>query len=189
MSITRITDAATEPVTLAEAKAHARVDSSSDDTLIQALITAARQSAEERMQRAILPQIWEKQLDSFPSGIELPRGPVSSVSSVKYLDVDGVLQTLDPQDYQLDNVSEFVGWVVPSVDVDWPETHETINAVRVRYVAGWADADAVPGPIKAWILAMVAALYEHRELAAAGTEVRSLGFIDHLLDPYTVIAV
>ena len=189
MSITRITDAASEPVTLAEAKAQARVDSSAEDTLITALITAARQAAEERMQRSILPQTWEKRLDAFPSGIELPRGPVTSITSIKFLDTAGAEQTLDPADYQLDNISEFVGWVVPAIDVDWPETQENINAVRVRYVAGWANAAAVPGPVKAWILAMVAALYEHRELATGGSEVRSLGFIDHLLDPYTVVSV
>lgn len=189
MSLTRITDAVEEPVTLAEAKLHLRVDHSSDDQLITALIVAARQAAEERMQRSLLPQTWEKRLDLFPAGIELPRGPVTSITSVKFLDSAGVLQTLDPADYQLDSTSEFLGWLVPAVDVDWPDTQENINAVRVRYLAGWANPAAVPGAIKQWILAMVGATYTHRELAASGTEVRTLGFLDRLLDPYTVVSL
>lgn len=189
MALTRITDATEEPITLAEAKLHLRVDHSADDQLIGALITAARQAAEERMQRSILPQTWEKRLDLFPSGIELPRGPVVSITSIKFLDTAGALQTLDPADYQLDNTSDYLGWVVPAVDVDWPDTQENINAVRVRYLAGWANPAAVPAAIKQWILAMVGATYTHRELAAAGTEVRTLGFLDHLLDPYVVVTM
>lgn len=48
MGTLKITDATVEPVTLAEAKLHLRVDHNAEDALITALITATRQAAEFR---------------------------------------------------------------------------------------------------------------------------------------------
>lgn len=56
-----------EPITLAEAKLHLRVDFSEDDTLIQALITSARQTAEDITRRAFITQTWKLVLDQFPA--------------------------------------------------------------------------------------------------------------------------
>ena len=47
-----------EPVSLAEAKLHLRVDYTNDDVLIGALITAARQHAENDTRRALVTQTW-----------------------------------------------------------------------------------------------------------------------------------
>ena len=60
---------ATEPVSLAEAKLHLRVETvmTDDDTLIQALITAARQTAESITRRAFITQSWKLVLDQFPA--------------------------------------------------------------------------------------------------------------------------
>ncbi len=56
-----------EPVSLAEAKLHLRVDYSNDDLLIAALITAARQHAENDTRRALVTQTWRQVLDQFPA--------------------------------------------------------------------------------------------------------------------------
>ena len=53
-SLTRQTPPAVEPVTVAEAKAHLRVDISDDDTYIGTLITAAREWCEEYLDRSAL---------------------------------------------------------------------------------------------------------------------------------------
>lgn len=63
----RLTQAPTvEPVTLAEAKLHLRVDFADDDALITMLISAARAHAENVCRRAFVTQKWDLFLDAFP---------------------------------------------------------------------------------------------------------------------------
>lgn len=176
----------TEPVTLAEAKLHLRVDHADEDALIAALISAAREQAEHRCGRSCIDQQWTLKLDAFPSAIRLYYPRVTSVTSISYIDPQGVTQTLAPQDYVLDNASEYVAWVVPAAGAAWPDTApDRVNAVTVVYRAGESSAAAVPASVKAWILLTVGVLYEQR---AGGVE-RAIAelphcFYDGLLDPY-----
>jgi hypothetical protein len=55
-----------EPVALADAKKHLRVDFADDDNLILTLISAARQQAETICRRALVSQQWKVVLDQFP---------------------------------------------------------------------------------------------------------------------------
>lgn len=56
-----------EPVTLAEAKNHLRVDFNEDNALILGLISSARQQAEQICRRAFMTQTWLVTLDKFPA--------------------------------------------------------------------------------------------------------------------------
>ena len=89
-----------------EAKAFAKVDVTDDDSLIDALITAARQLVETEQNRQLMPATYELTLDEFPSSsncpIELPRPPLQSVSSITYVDTAGATQTWSSDDYQVD---------------------------------------------------------------------------------------
>ena len=188
MPITKVTEASSEPVSLSEAKAHLRVDHTDDDTLIGALITAARQDAEARMGRTLLPTSWKLELDAFPAGrcIRLHWPVVTAVTSVKYRDPAGVQETWDPANYQLDATSEPARLCL-APDADWPDTQDDrVNAVEILYTAGWANAAAVPGVIKAWIKLRLGTLYEHRAEVSAGMPISQIPFVDHLLDPYRV---
>jgi hypothetical protein len=77
-SLTVETAPAIEPVTLAEAKQHLRVDIADDDTYIEALIVAARQYAEEYLDRALISQQLAMRMDTFPYEFELPRPPMAT---------------------------------------------------------------------------------------------------------------
>lgn len=187
MTTIRILDAATEPVTLDQAKSHLRVDGTDEDTLITALIKAARQDAENRLQRTLLESTWRLTLDAFPRAwpydvILLGWGPIISVSSVKYYDPAGTLQTLDPSAYRLAD-----GGIESATS--WPATQARRGAVEVTYLAGYgAAASAVPAPIVQWILLALGDLYANRERSAERPVVAQ-GFADGLLDPYRVWAV
>lgn len=181
MSLKLITAPTAEPVSLAEAKLHLRVDHADDDTLISSLIVAARQSAEHITGRALMPQTWELALDAFDSVICLPKPPFVSVTSVKYTDSNGVLQTLDPAAYSVDSYSE-PARLIPVYGGSWPSTRSQPNAVLIRYQAGYADAAAVPQEIKSWMLLKIGALYANRESVAVGVSVAEVPHVDRLLD-------
>lgn len=188
MALKLITAPAEKPVTLAAAKLHCKVDVTDDDTLLTALIAAATEQAEHRTGRALITQTWELALDAFPAvEIELPLVPAASITSIKYLNTAGVEQTIDSLEYGLDTYDSQRHWVIPASDFEWPASYDAANAVKVRYVAGYGDAAAVPESIKAWILMAVGAWYANRE-AIAQKESYALprDFLDGLLDPYRV---
>lgn len=157
-----ITPPSTLPVSVAEAKANGRIDHDAEDSLIEAYIRAALAFAEKYSGRAFEPQVVEVTLDAFPDAeIELPFGPVVSISNVTFTDADGDEQTVDSADYVVDTASRD-GWLVPAYGASWPSTMDTINAVRVRYVAG----EGTPDDVKQAILLLVQHYYEHRATAA-----------------------
>jgi uncharacterized phiE125 gp8 family phage protein len=185
MATLKITDAIVEPVTLAEAKLHLRVDHNAEDTLITALITATRQAAEFRCQRTLLQTTWELTQDTFTDALRLQYPRIIAVASVKYLDDTGVLQTLADTEYLVDTDSE-PGYVVPAYGKAWPGTLDQINAVKVRYTAGYGTtADKVPAPIKQWMLLHIGHYYRNRE-AGVGAGMQSLPYADGLLDEYRI---
>ena len=191
MSLKLITPASTLAVSLVEAKAHLRVDSSDEDTLITALITSATETAEQITGRAIMPQTWELTQDAFDDPMVLTRVPVASVTSVNYLNESGNLIVLDPSAYDLYNTDDFgYATVLPAYETAWPATRDTTNAVAVRYVAGYADAASVPEGIKQWIKLTVSAMFENREAEAYSSSAVSttvkMSFVDALLDRYRV---
>lgn len=185
MALIRITAPATEPLDLATAKLHCRVDGTDEDTLITALIVAAREQAEHETGRALVTQTWELVHDSFPEAFVLRRAPIQSVTSLKYLDsATGAEQTLAGTDYLLDKDSE-PGYVVPAYGKAWPASYGVPNAVRVRYVAGYGVAATVPQAIKQWMLLAIGTMYENRATGgAAQTYAIPDNFWGGLLDPY-----
>jgi len=200
MALTLIMPPAVEPLTLAEAKSHLRVDTTDDDDLIAALLTASRSFCEEWTGRAFVTQTWELTLDEFSSDlnadeIEIPRPPLQSVTSVKYDDSNGLEQTLATDQYDVDTASQ-PGWVVP-ITSGWPSVvWDGINAVRIRYVAGYAPSedspanstDNIPGAIKAAIRLYLGQLYDQREDIVVGTIVNKVpsGSVQSLLRNFRV---
>ena len=193
MALKLITAPSTYPVTLEEAKLHCRIDVATDDTLVTALITAATDMCEQRLGRAIMPQTWELTLDAFPEEFELTRVPVASDTTVKYYDTTGTQQTLSGALYTVRATDDFCFVkVAPAYDTEWPEIRDQLDAVAVRFVAGYASAGAVPAGIKQWVLLAISSMYENRETEAYSSRAVSttvqMQFVDRLLDRYRVRA-
>ena len=186
MSVKLITAPTEEPVTLAEMKLYLKLGAdTTDDGLVSAMIKAMREQCENELKRAICTQTWELILDTFPVAIELPLPVTQSIVSVKYLDINGMQQTIDPTQYVLDSESQ-PAFLVPIINTCWPATGAYINAVRIRYVAGFGLASAVPENIKLWIKSSVFLAYENRQDIAYGTW-NKLDYQDCLLDRYRIV--
>ncbi len=169
--LTLDTAPASEPVTTAEAKTHARVLGSDEDTLIGTYITAARKLIEDWSGRAFINQTWDLTLDIFPGVdyIEMPKAPLSSVSSITYTDTAGDSQTLASSEYNVDTNRE-PGIIRLADGSSWPATDEIPNAVTIQFVAGYGATSASVD--ERYILAikmLVAHWYSNREPVVKGT--------------------
>jgi len=161
MNVIVITPPTTEPVSVATARRRLRITHDADDQLLADLIRQAREECEQYIEQSVARQTLELVLDRFPPDeIELPRPPIASIVSVRYVDTEHVQQTVDPGQYVLDNASR-PGWLLPAVEARWPETACVVNAVRVRYLAGNDPGDLpLPDSLANGILLMVQADYE-----------------------------
>jgi len=187
----RVTAPATEPVTLAEAKAHLRIDIADDDALITALISSARLHAEMLTARSFITTRWRLVMDGFPGhAIDVHKCPVVSLLSIQHLDMNGLLQNLPSTDYIADLASE-PARITPVFGKIWPVSLPQIGAVTVLFDAGYGSAEAVPEGIKSWIKLRIGSLYEHREEVAIMNrgKIETLPFIDRMLDPYRVVTL
>lgn len=187
MSLVVSSDPATDPVTVAEAKSHMRVDTSDDDTLIEGLVTGATLYAQMYTGRAFVTQTLELRVDEFPATeIRLPKSPTQSVTSIQYVDTDGATQTWTSSEYVVD-VNSKPARVRPGVDEDWPNARTQMDAVTVTYVAGYGAASDVPEGIKLAIKHLVAHWYENREGSTVDMKVHLVPLaIDALLTQYRI---
>lgn len=181
-----ITPPAVEPLTVEDARLQTRA-ASTEDAFLALCIAGARAHCEGIIRRALIQRTVEQAFDAFPAdAIALELGPVVGISSVVYADAAGAEQTMDPADYVLDRRS-YEPWLLPALGTAWPATEETVNAVRVRYVAGMATAAAgVPADIRTWLLLTVGFLYTQREafdMTGKAADIPSR-FVDSLLDPF-----
>lgn len=178
----------TEPVTLATAKAHCRVEASvtDEDALIQSYVTAARTWIEEFMHRAIVSSTFDYAIDAVPSGdapLLLPRAPLVSVTSVTSYDTSNTATVLSNTTYFVDTTSE-PGRIVLNSGVIWPTSLRSENALVVRYVAGYAS---VPDAIKHALLLLVGHFYQNREQAVKDALSSIPMGVEALLGPYRLV--
>lgn len=164
MAIKIINPPVIEPITLNEAKQHLRVDGNDDDILIMSLIKQAREYCENYQNRKYITQTLELVLDSFPQGnaiIFYNCSPVQKVESIKYYDVNRQEYLFDESNY-ISDLDGFVGRVVLNRGKHWPIVElQSVNAVRVRVVAGYGDSgDKVPEAIKWAIILQMKLLYD-----------------------------
>ena len=170
-SLTRQTAPAVEPVTLSEAKAHLRVDTADDDTYITGLIRAAREWAEEYLDRTLVHTQWVMRFDRFPTDgthdIELPRPPMvasgtATAVTLSYTLEDGTTATYGTASYRVDRAST-PGAVKTNYAGTWPPHREDDNSVSITWWGGYGPSGSdVPQGVKNAMLLYIHELYEKR---------------------------
>lgn len=190
---TLVTPPTSEPVALADVKTLLRIDGNEDDAIITGLIASARRMAEEYTKRAIMKQTWQLVMDRFaertvmpPPGfhvspppfvldgsqfIQLSRQPIQEVNSIKTTDSANVATTVPIATYTLDKAT---GRILLNEGYSWPTCLRGMSAVEILFDAGWANANAVPEPIKQGIMQHVAASYTNKVCADLPDGVKAL---------------
>jgi uncharacterized phiE125 gp8 family phage protein len=156
----RVTDKAESyAVTLDEVKTHLRVDGSDEDALIFGMIGAATRICEGYTGLSFMTQTRTVKLDRLKGDVNLPYGPVQSITSIAYKDEDGLDQTLDDTGYIIDLQSRMSK---VRASESWPYTNRSLNNVVITYVAGHESAEDVPFEAKEAIKKVVSRLYQNR---------------------------
>lgn len=187
MALLMTSGPAVEPISLAEAKAHLRVDGDADDPLITSLITTSRLQIETALSIALIAQTWSYFVDALPASgtIALPLRPVLSLDSVRLNQDDGGITTIPPATFTLDGLSnpprvlQRQSW---SASVPPRKT----NAIEFSMTAGFSSAAAsVPAPIRQALLQLVAHWYEHRDPSEIGSSAARIPpAVSQLLAPW-----
>lgn len=160
----RVTTApATEPLTRSEVKNYLKVDSTSDDALIDTLITAARQWVENHCALALLPQTLLETFDGLPQdgALSITISPLREVSAIYYRDAGGNVQTMDTGVYRLDAVT-MPPRIIRRYAQSWPTMEDAPGNASAIYTAGYDNASAVPAAVKTAIMLTVADMYDNR---------------------------
>lgn len=190
MSLFLVSAPAVEPITLAEVKRHLRVEVDDENDLIRGWMVAAREHVETYTGRALITQTWDWKLDRFPSScFVLPLAPVTSITSISYLDTAGASQTWSAGDYLTDlptGPKAMRGRITPDYGVSFPDTYSVMNAVTVRFVAGYGSTGvSVPFGITSAMKLLIGHWYEQRSAVNVGNIVTEIPItVDRLLWPY-----
>jgi uncharacterized phiE125 gp8 family phage protein len=186
-----ISEPTSELIALEEARLHLKLDAAGspathpDDDLVDVLITAARQAAENFLNAKIGEYELELRLANFASEIAIP-DRVVSIDSVTYIDTAGATQTVSPADYELAGTPA-APILRPVYDGEWPtDIRDQDDAVRVRYTTGYSTGspNTLPAAIRAAMLLTIGHLYANRQ-AAAERQAHELPLgVTSLLMPY-----
>lgn len=195
-SVSLVTGPAADPVTLGEIKTYAKIDGNDEDALLAAYITASTEFTEKYLKRSLITQtrkltldlemtgsyknlqagVYEIPLSVFYSGpgkvIELPYGPVQSVSSIVTYDTSNNSSTFASSNYTVDTAG---GRVFLNDTAVWPSPLRQFAAIEITYVAGYGDtSSSIPQPIKTGIQMHVQRMYDARIICDLPDECRTL---------------
>ncbi|KNY17647.1 hypothetical protein AKG11_08515 [Shinella sp. SUS2] len=161
MTIAELLPPTVEPVTLAEAKAHLRLDAADEDALVSALIRAAREYLEATTGLCLITRSLRLYLDDWPETrvIQIARGPVQTIEMVTVYDATGLPVAADVTGYRLDGAARPARLLLPAR----PDTDRALNGIEIDFTAGFGESGAnVPDGLKRALLMHVAAMFELR---------------------------
>jgi uncharacterized phiE125 gp8 family phage protein len=164
---------AVSALTLAYAKLHIRALGTADDTLTAVRINAAASYFSEQTGRPILTETRQAGLDAFPfvgatgnaARIELPHPILQGVTSVKYIDANGVLQSFTggspvaPLWRAVTYAGPYGGrgYVEPLYGQSWPIARCETDSVRILYTCGYGSTpESVPALVRGVLCYLIA---------------------------------
>ncbi|MFK8252231.1 head-tail connector protein [Ancylobacter terrae] len=176
---------AVEPLSLAEAKDFLRIVHDAEDTLVGALVIAARTTVEALTRRVLIDQDWRIVRDAWPvSGlIGVPVNPLRTLVSAHVIDASGEAVPL-PLDAFAADTARLPG-LIRIERAALPEPGRPIAGIAIDVTAGHGPgAGDVPAPLVEAVRLLLAHFYEHRDVA--GPSGAFPAALDALVAPFRV---
>ena len=164
MNYTQTVAPLAEPLSLEDAKAFMRIIEDDDDDMIEAMITSAREFAENYTNRQFNEAMFELITDKFVQDMKLRHNPIKSISKIEYMDADGNYQTMSTDDYYLYHQNG-IGRINFS---SFPSIKDDKRAVKITFVSGY---ETIPTSIVQFLKVFVSTIYENREFYVVGVSV------------------
>jgi uncharacterized phiE125 gp8 family phage protein len=189
MALVLTSGPALEPITVAEAKAHMRIDGTAEDVLIASLILTARLHLEAALDLAFITQSWTLVMDTWGRGpsIDIPLSPLLSINAVRVKTGPSTTTLIPATSYVVDIASRPARLVWNATAK--PEPYPPANGIEIDFTAGFgASAAPVPAPLRHALLLLTAHWYEHRDPGEIGSnEARVPAAISDLIQPFRKI--
>ncbi len=168
-------------VTAAEVRAHARVDSTHEDSYITALVKVAERSIEDHTGLALLTQTRISLHRRVRVGVLEPApSPVQSATWARYTSETATEAvtcrlTSGPPSF----------WYPPDDGFNYERTDGS-PTWSCTAVCGWSAAADVPAPLRHAILMLCGHLYDNRDIATEKSVTEIPFTISRLLAPYAI---
>ena len=155
-----------EPLTLAEVKAHLRLDGADEDALLASLIRTAREHLERETGLCLIAQGWRLYLDGWPKDgvIAILKSLVQAIQSVTVYDSDGAPVEVSLEDHLLDGQARPARlWLRHP-----PAPGQALNGIEIDFSAGFGEAATdVPDTLKRAVTIHVAHMFAFRGVLSA----------------------
>jgi uncharacterized phiE125 gp8 family phage protein len=161
MTYALTTPPSAEPLTLAEVKAHLRLDGADEDALLLSLIKTAREFIERETGLCLIAQSWRLYLDRWPRDgiIRILKSPVQAIQTVTVYSFDGAPLQVSLEDHLLDGAGRPARLWLKNT----PVTGRTVNGIEIDFAAGFGEAGTdVPDTLKRAMLIHVGHMFAFR---------------------------
>lgn len=185
MSLSLLSGPQSEPLSLSDVKNWVKVTDSSDDALLQSLISSARLAVEAATGRLLISQQWRLTLDLWPDvgALDSPLTPVRSIARIRVMDAAGAYKDVSAALFTLDAGDDWarIYWGAPL-----PSPGVQKGGIQIDLVAGYGDApDATPAPLRLAMRLLIAFWHANRGDADVSTGQLPMQ-VTALLAPYRV---
>lgn len=162
----KVTEApASEPVTLAEAKAQCGVSGTDKDPVLNLLIAASRTFVENYCGIRIVSQTVEVECDDWSDFRRLSIAPIIDVTVIEYVDTAGDVQTLPTSVYLVNDFH-----LQPSITLKYNQRWPAIQMGSKIKITATVGYETVPSDLKAAILLSIS---KHFSMSGRDMGVRS----------------
>lgn len=146
-----------DPVTIGEVKAFLKITHSVEDQLLTDLISEVIRDMESYTGSSYRDAQYNLYVSDWRNGcIPIMQGPVSTISSVKYYDLDNALQTWDSGNYYVATGNP--DYLMRKRDISLPSLYNRTDAVQIAFTTT-ADVD---DRVKLRIKQAIGYFYERR---------------------------